>query len=1623
MTNSFGSRTAFARINRSAPASFGLPLLAISIPTEVPVKNLSPVLSLNFNSERFEVSGDTWSGNPTSKTYFLELYEDDEWVEVEDSSFPYFDPVWTYGTQYRVGVIATNAVGDSAKSYSSAITAIQQTVPIWSNNIRLDNYIDENVAYAEIGVGNASPGPQTAEQFQWRVFTGGVWQDIPGETAYSLDVTLRKGQLISTAYRVSNLKGWSAWIYSSGITVPNNSTVNYLPSVTSAPLFISSNQKLVEAASNVLAVAASPTATDTPASTQNITAGEDGSADTSAAVSAYGNIFQITEWKDQSGNGNHAVQATASLRPIIKNDKRLRGQVAINLSAPSNGVMASRYFNLPTGLATARTNLTVFVVFANGGGLSNGAAIMGLGTGSGSFDGFNMSVSNNGSWSTDRMGGVGITDSAFGGERGRQPSVGRLNVISAQISATSRRVVVADNVLNQTGQSITAAALTGGYIGRGPWSTAYFGCGDIAAVLIYPLLSDADVSTITDFLAERFDTVRATEFADQVIGVGDSIMAGTDSYQENFLYQMQESGVLARPCYMRDMGVGGQTAAQVYTNRTRLSSLHITSLTSNNYQIHAATNDIYNLVSGSIVGAETTIYANITNMVAYLKGLHASNRIIVDTCIPRLWPGTTTDRTQREAVRVAFNQLVRDGAATYGYVVNDLAAITEFGPTDSYGTPIGTHYYPDATHLLASGYALTRSRTVAAINAALTAIVPVNTAAPEFTGDPTKDDLLNGTIGTWNGATSFLYKWQSRTDGGNDAADISGETTSQLFPNGNYAGKNVRFGVAGVSILGTSDYVWSEWSVIETEGTFYEETPMSLGREANYEAAVDGGRTFMKSVGGGTISGVWDMSGILVNGQSYSASLLVRMVVNATGEVYNATTQRILLRTSNNVNLNVNETNGQIFTAYDSFISGMASIFGTFVYDSAKNYMGILGVSVPDGVRIEVLDVVVQEYVAPPLPWDAIANEQTRTLKLNDSIDLPVNGLLANPVLIPPNATEVRFKLTYTALIEGKITTSAYINFTFSTASAVGFAAADVTLPFYSMYWRPGDDADLWVTLPIVNPKGTTGNQFRLLINTAGLAGTYTEIIFRVDPAGVTPSLPGSMPVHRAPWLIDSSGAVIHAQADIANMQWSDSGFVGGGSSGTPCWRTRLSSGYAQPGNGENGLYASTEIFPAVAITPHSKGTDINGRPFVKLLSTRFPEPVVYEGVTYPFQAAVLTGHRFPEWRNQFGLWRAQLVTPSQRGAWSAFWSVGVRPVGDNTIWPPEIDFFEHFNGAYGGTYTQYGTSSAQHAGVHGSVTRSKVNGLATELDRLGFPADFSEWTQIHDYACLVTEEYVTHFVDGIEVFQHRNINLPSDGNNNWALYPLLNIAVKADPNDPFTSGTTEMLIYGVQHYNLGSGYTLTPYTETKPWPNRQILPVPNITHRMTADFVGEGVLKATIKNMAFSDNFDRANENLDANTSWTRVGGTSAKLTVAGNAINHSNLNLNTLYTSPDFSAADHFVQVRCKQTAVGCLGQVVCRVVDLTNWIGVRLFGTQLQLYKSLNGTLSSLGSSTVAVDDVIRIEASGNSITVKKNGTTVIGPVTVTDFATATKTGLIGIANVSASPWIDEYRSGPL
>jgi hypothetical protein len=421
-------------------------------------------------------------------------------------------------------------------------------------------------------------------------------------------------------------------------------------------------------------------------------------------------------------------------------------------------------------------------------------------------------------------------------------------------------------------------------------------------------------------------------------------------------------------------------------------------------------------------------------------------------------------------------------------------------------------------------------------------------------------------------------------------------------------------------------------------------------------------------------------------------------------------------------------------------------------------------------------------------PWLLIPKSKARTVSVRDA-----DGNPADKVSISPGAREVHIRFTHD---QPEILHTAYVSLSVADLGA-GINPANVEVPREYQVWRPGDDRDLWVTLKI-GQEVSSGQKFRVNFAVGGFTTGGSCIVECAE--GAVNVVPATLPRHRQPLRLSLSEKP-HQELDIAGIRWSDTGYEGNAEKGKPCWRSRLSHGYSQPGNGENGLYANTDAFPEHALNPQSVEQDENGRPFVRLHAAKFPEPVRFDDKAFPYQAAVLQAQRLDEWCHRRGIYEADLAIPSQRGAWSAFWMIGRNDRG-KPIWPPEIDCMESFNGAYGADYTPRTMSCGQHVGMHGSNKRLNTFGLELELDRLGFPEDINLNTDVHRYSCSIEDEWVTHFIDGIETVMYRNMTDSGTGKEDWAFFPILNVAVKAAFAADFADDDrADLRWYGLRYY------------------------------------------------------------------------------------------------------------------------------------------------------------------------------------------------------------------------------
>jgi hypothetical protein len=98
--------------------------------------------------------------------------------------------------------------------------------------------------------------------------------------------------------------------------------------------------------------------------------------------------------------------------------------------------------------------------------------------------------------------------------------------------------------------------------------------------------------------------------------------------------------------------------------------------------------------------------------------------------------------------------------------------------------------------------------------------------------------------------------------------------------------------------------------------------------------------------------------------------------------------------------------------------------------------------------------------------------------------------------------------------------------------------------------------------------------------------------------------------------------------------------------------------------------------------------------------------------------------------------------------------------------------------------------------------------------------------------------------------------------------------------------------------------------------------------------------------------------------------------------------------------------------------------RLTNSSNFIGYRNNFSGHELYKKVSGAFTLIGSASgsLSAGDTVYLEASGNSITVKLNGSPIIGPITESALNTVATSGIVS-RNSTSSDFLRAYESGSL
>lgn len=386
-----------------------------------------------------------------------------------------------------------------------------------------------------------------------------------------------------------------------------------------------------------------------------------------AAADAFaaGSFLYLKTVYDQSGNGNHATQATSADQPAL-DTFLMYGSRVIRFDGGTNSMV------LP--FTVERSSLSMLAVASPQRSGTNDA-ICQLGADQYFY------------WQEF------LRTPGYNGNR-RTPSSLSVTAFTASLGAVDIRI---NDIVSATVGGLSAASKVGGTWGALP-SAAYVSQSTFAALIFYGRkLTAGELSDGKAALHAAFSVPETTTHTIAVFG--DSIAAGTGQNRNrtaiHYASEQMPEGVRV---YNEAVG-GSLLAGQAiqYANFVTYESVAGTVVA-----LQGGTNDI-----GATVDSAATIHTRISNFCTAAQAAGAV--VIVSTILPVAF----YDAAQQTRLN-DLNTLIRANWATYADVLNDLAADPDMGSSAADATK-----YPDGLHPSTLGQQLLTNNWVAAFNAAL----------------------------------------------------------------------------------------------------------------------------------------------------------------------------------------------------------------------------------------------------------------------------------------------------------------------------------------------------------------------------------------------------------------------------------------------------------------------------------------------------------------------------------------------------------------------------------------------------------------------------------------------------------------------------------------------------------------------------------------------------------------------------------------------------------------------------------------------------------------------------------------------------------------------------------------
>lgn len=267
---------------------------------------------------------------------------------------------------------------------------------------------------------------------------------------------------------------------------------------------------------------------------------------------------------------------------------------------------------------------------------------------------------------------------------------------TALVSNSTNQIVHADDATWSRGPA-PAGTFVGGFIGYTDLAALYAAKSDLMLWGIWPGDLTTQISDIKTSCHARFgiDPARTAN----IVYVGDSIVFGLAAdYGDNLSRQLIP--LLNRQANIVNNGVSGQNLSAVYSQRATTVFESKRTGQSNVLVIEGGTNDLF---VGTVKTAND-LYNNYTLPLKQYALDQGYAGVVVMTILPR---GGSGVNGTTEAQRLAYNQLVRDGAAANNYAVADVCADAAFDAAPTYTADVSNtaYYATDTIHIRKAGYA------------------------------------------------------------------------------------------------------------------------------------------------------------------------------------------------------------------------------------------------------------------------------------------------------------------------------------------------------------------------------------------------------------------------------------------------------------------------------------------------------------------------------------------------------------------------------------------------------------------------------------------------------------------------------------------------------------------------------------------------------------------------------------------------------------------------------------------------------------------------------------------------------------------------------------------------------